>query len=183
MLHNDGQRIQETDLPSVWGKVQETENKLRFLAHIANLAHNNPWPHVLEVAAGFFRALEQMQQSWSSWSNIEVWLERAGRHIRSVPAPKSSFDSWRRPGQSDQPNKKAKHDFVEGIPTAWIKENKICIAFNVLKCNEPVNHAIRNSDGRVNVTHMCAGCFKAGRGSQSDHGAMNCKHRPFGDLF
>lgn len=170
---------------NAWGKVQETENKLRFMAHIANLSHNVAWPHVLEVAAGFFRALEQMQQTWASWSNIEIWLERAGRNIRSVPAPKPS-DSGRRPnpfGQGDQPPKRQRNESIEGIPMAFIKDNKLCIGFNLGRCNESANHAIKNTDGRIMVVHLCAGCYKAGRGSQSSHGASSCSYKPFGNLF
>ena len=172
------------EMPLIEG-VQETENKLRFLAHIVNLSHNTAWPHVLEVAAGFFRALEQMQQSWASWTNIEIWLERAGRNIRSLPAPRPS-DHGRRQnpfGQGDHPTKKPRNEFVEGIPTAYIKENKLCIMFNLGRCNESGNHALKNSDGKLTVSHLCAGCFKAGRGSQSNHGASNCSFKPFGNLF
>ena len=154
------------------------ENKLKFTAVMANLAHTASWNQILELNAMFFRSLEQGQQSWGNWEDISVFLDRARHQVQQSNPVQKSF-------QGGPPNKRQRgqdsDNKIEGIPASWIKEKKFCLVFNIGKCPKPSDYTI--AEGAVHVTHVCAGCVKLGKGRQTDHGASSCDYRPFNNLF
>ena len=160
---------------------QETENKLLFMANIANMAHNGDWSQVLDVVRAFFRGLEHCQHSWSSWKEIEDFLVRAERTIRPrLAAPSANHVPSRSNDVASAP-KKPRYDDAAGIPHDYAKEQKICFLFNIGVCQEPGDHPVRG--GKTILSHICAGCLKRDLGRQPSHGAVSCKRKPFHELF
>ena len=147
------------------------------------MSHSANWNQVLEVAAMFFRSLQQAQNTWSNWRSIEEFLERAQSQVRTFShmASRSATESNQSGFQAGQP-KKDQNNTVEGIPKSWIiSSTDLCLVFNMGKCNKNSDHHIANNAKWVK--HLCAGCRKSGRGDKSDHGAAKCPHKPFNDLF
>lgn len=158
------------------------QNQLRFTAFIANMSHTANWQQVLEVAAMFFRSLEQAQNSWTDWRSIEEFLERAQSQVRTFSRMTSRpTTDPTQPGQLGSQPRKDRDTTVEGIPKTWIISSDMCLLFNMGKCNHKSDHYIINNTKWVK--HLCAGCNKAGKGDKSDHGAYKCPHKPFNNLF
>ena len=68
------------------------------------------------------------------------------------------------------------------MPTTYMKEQQICVAFNLGYCKNQKggDHQV----GDETIHHYCAGCFKKSNGSnKSAHPVNVCKAGPFGNLF
>ena len=155
------------------------ENKMKYMSRLADLSINDPWENILTINAAMFRALEQGHMNWSCWSTIELWLERTISHMRN-----RTFSTLQQVGKhvrpsgdsnQDPPNKKQRFDFVERIPEGWIRDNKLCIMFQLGRCSQQSDHTTKG--GNTPLAHVCAGCLRLEKGRVSGHGAKDCSHK------
>ena len=152
----------------------ELENKLRHLSTMADIAINSPWNHVLSLNASLFRCLEQAQLSWNSWDTIQDWLDKS---LSQLKHKNTNVKPGAAPNHSDGPPQKQprRDDNVEGIPTEWMKEQKICIMFQLDRCRETGDH--KTKGGNTILAHCCAGCLKSKKETVSSHGVKSCPNK------
>ena len=152
----------------------ELENKLHHLSTMADMAVNSPWEHVLSLNASLFHCVEQAQLAWNSWGPIQEWLDKSLSQLKhKTTAQKQAV----LPSSSDCPpiKKPRKDDNIDRISTEWIKEQKICIMFQMDKCKELSDH--KTKGGNTTLSHKCAGCLKVKKEMVSSHGTRTCPNR------
>ena len=164
------------------------ENKLLFASRICDLAFNLPWKHIIEVIACFFESVEQAQQRWDNWPEIDSWLIHQERLISVLPSNSQLStphhqSAHNQPPPFAAPPKKARFDDVLGIPCWWMRNENLCVLFNNGSCKLPGDHLVQDN----NLHHICAACCKGGKGRITAHGAHNCPNKPrsgnFSHLF
>ena len=147
------------------------ENKMKFMSRLADLSINDPWENILTINAAMYRALEQGHMNWSCWLSIEVWLDRTISHMRN-----RTFSSLQHGGKyvrppidisQVSPNKKQRFDFVQGIPEDFVRDQKLCIMFQLGRCSQQPDHTIYG--GTTSFAHICAGCLHLEKGRVPDH--------------
>ena len=80
------------------------------------------------------------------------------------------------------PPAKSQKGMTYGIPNSWLKEQSICIKFNLGRCSTSAPHP-SPTDETVSLRHLCAGCLRLDIGPDGGHGADRCPHRPQGGSF
>lgn len=159
----------------------EMGNMLHFFAGISNLHHTRPWNNLKPVISSFFRSIERGHQTWSNSEAILAVISRAKYNSLSAPPSRQPLRQPDITGGVPPKDKKSYNDPIEGIPRPFLRQNDLCILFNLGICNQTSSHTVKQ--GASKVIHGCAGCFKLGRGHAADHGATKCPSRPFGKHF
>ena len=144
------------------------------------------WQDVLDIDRSLFKALERRQVSWESWSDLEIWWKQALDTLEfkklggatAAPAPAKRAGSE----LGGAPPAKVQKGATCGIPNSWLKEQNLCIKFNVGRCSTNAPHP-SPTDETVSLRHLCAGCLRLQKGSDSGHGANKCPNKPRGGFF
>ena len=144
------------------------------------------WQDVLDIDRSLFKALERRQVSWESWSDLEIWWKQALDTLEfkklggatAAPAPAKRAGSE----LGGAPPAKVQKGATCGIPNSWLKEQNLCIKFNVGRCSTNAPHP-SPTDETVSLLHLCAGCLRLQKGSDSGHGANKCPNKPRGGFF
>ena len=151
----------------------QTENKLRFLSHLAKISFSVPWKDVLDMNATFLEMIEQNAINFSDWEMIESWLNQAMEAVKTRHALAGAVNPAKKQKTDDHHDNKK----IEGLDPEFIKTNLFCIKFQINKCENSSSHEVGRDDNRVTLKHECAGCFKLGKPASSSHGAKSCPNK------
>ena len=174
----------------------ELSNKLSFLQFLIEMAFHYDHKHVIETYQLVHQAWQMRTFEWShSWSSIEDRLKNIRSNFQRAPNPVAAKQSakclscaaknpalgYSSTGAGGNPNRQPPPSDVNGVPTAYMKAQNICIKFNKPKgCQENPHKVGQNKD--VTLRHICAGCHKKSN-SQETHPCHNCGNGPFKALF
>ena len=161
------------------------KNRLRFQSFIIRQSYVLDWKHCLVIIEDFFDACEHGNMSWDDWSEIERVLKASAEQIRLSASFRGRANSAPAGGNtpSGGPPGKRFSDNANGVPSKWMIEQKICVAFNLGYCpnQNGGDHAVKNN---ITLRHWCGGCFKKSNGSvKHAHPASTCEKGPFNNLF
>ena len=163
-------------------------NKIKLFAMLTKLSYTVPWADILSISEDFFEAFEYDHISWDSWPVIERFVKDSYEQIRlsaisrprSFSAPAGSGhgagNSWGNPPKRPLP------EDINGVPSAFMRKNYICVKFNAESCE--TQSSGDHKAGNATLHHWCGGCFKQSNGStKAAHPAKSCPKGPFGNLF
>ena len=161
-------------------------NMLRVLMLLLKLALNTPWTDVIMLNDALFSALERKSITWDSWPDLNRWwdqalltlnVKQAGRRLASQPpvnpaGPKRGAEV-QPPGL---PPAKVQKRAVMGVPGEWLREQLICIKFNLGRCTLAAPHQSPVGSS-VMLRHLCGGCLFLEKGSDGGHGMSACPNK------
>ena len=160
--------------------------RLRFQSFIIRQSYVLDWKDCLVIIEDFFDACEHANMSWDDdWSEIERFLKASAEQIRLSASYRGRANSAPAGGNPQGGGQSGKRfaDNANGVPTKWMIEQKICVAFNLGYCpnQKGGDHATKNN---VTLRHWCGGCFKKSNGAEKHaHPASTCPKGPFNNLF
>ena len=161
------------------------KNRLRFQSFIIRQSYVLGWKECLTIVEDFFEACEYNNISWDDWPEIERFLKESAEQIRLSASFRGRANSAP-PGAGNpnggQPGKRFS-DNANGVPSKWMVENKICVAFNLGYCpnQKGGDHTAKNN---VTLRHWCGGCYKKSNSAEKlAHPASTCGKGPFANLF
>ena len=167
-------------------------NKLRIIMALFRVALVSPWADVLALDQALFQALERRAISWVSWPDLELWwsqsmdmmrTKQAGSRAMSGAAPAGAAP--KRPAETPTgaaPPAKAQKRAVMGVPGDWLRQNHICIKFNLGRCTLPAPHESLDKSGNM-LRHLCGGCLFLKKGQDGGHGMSTCPNKPVSGVF
>ena len=165
-------------------------NKIRIAMALYRVALVSPWADVLALDQALFQALERRAVSWDSWPDLELWWTQtidmmrtmqsgAASSARSAPPPaKRPADT---PANAPPPAKTQKRT-VMGIAGDWLRQNHICIKYNLGRCDLPAPHESPDKSGTM-LRHICGGCLYLKKGQDGGHGMKSCPNKPGSGVF
>ena len=164
-------------------------NMTKILIYLLRLSITCAWDDVLAIDRSLFQALERRQISWASWPDLEEWwkqalatleLQRLGR-VSKMANPTTTA---KRPASDlgGAPPAKAQKGVTFGIPNSWLKDQNLCIKFNLGRCTTSAPHP-NPANESVSLRHLCAGCLRLNKGSDGGHGANKCPNKPRNGFF
>ena len=167
-------------------------NMLRILMLLLKLAINTPWTDVLMVNDALFCALERKAITWDSWPDLSRWWEQALHTIqvkqagkRATVSPPSNQLPAKRPSDfpavNPPPAKQAKRA-VMGISGEWLREQLVCIKFNIGRCTTAAPHP-SPVGASVTLRHVCGGCLFLKKGTDGGHGMHACPYKNGAGVF
>ena len=164
-------------------------NMTRILIYLLRLAVTCSWDDVLAIDRSLFQALERRQVSWASWPDLEAWWKQAMDTMEFERLGKATNQAnptttAKRQGTalSGAPPAKVQKGTTCGIPNSWLKEQSLCIKFNLGRCSTSAPHP-SPVDESVSLRHLCAGCLRLNKGSDGGHGASKCPNKPRSGFF
>ena len=126
------------------------------------------------------------QDAFLQWPEIDSWLIHQERLISVLPSNSqlaTPHQQFNQPPPLLPSPKKARFDDVLSIPCWWMRNENLCVLFNNGSCMQSGEHLVQDN----NLYHICAVCYKAGKGRISAHGAHSCPNKPrsvnFSHLF
>ena len=160
-------------------------NRLRFQSFIIRQSYVLGWKECLSIVEDFFEACEHANMSWENWPEIEKFLKESAEQIRLSASFRGRANSA--PPGAGNPNGggqqgKRFSDNANGVPSKWMVENKICVAYNLGYCpnQNGGDHVVKN----ITLRHWCGGCYKKSNGATKHaHSASTCGQGPFANLF
>ena len=167
-------------------------NMLRILMLLLKLAINTPWSDVLMVNDALFCALERKAITWDSWPDLNRWWEQALHTIqvkqagkRATGSPPGGQPPAKRPSDlpavNPPPAKQAKRAIM-GIPGEWLREQLVCIKFNIGRCTTAAPHP-SPVGASVTLRHICGGCLFLKKGTDGGHGMHACPNKNGAGFF
>ena len=157
-------------------------NKLTYLRNMCSMHHTLDLKSLLSISDRFLTGWENNSFEWNDWSRIDVFLKEARfQELVNCMAGKSGGPRGRDDGHGKSGNPPNGGSNIHGVPTEFLKENKLCIKYNKdpKSCPETGDHPQKFKE-EVTLSHKCAGCMKFGKSSGEGHGVSTCKNGPYG---
>ena len=125
---------------------------------------------VKSYGAALLRSIERSDNSWENWPAMKDWQDRHMDTLRFKAAKKAG------PKKDLDPEKeKPKDKKIEGVPEAFIRSARLCIAYQMGKCQEEDQHTFGTSN--TLLTHSCAICLRLDKTVAVDHHSKNCPRK------
>ena len=166
-------------------------NKLRIMMSLFKVALVSPWSDVLAIDQALFQALERRAISWDSWSELDMWWNQTIDMLRTTQSGArasggfTSSGTTKRPAEAPAapaPPAKAQKRSVMGIPGEWLRQQSLCIKFNLGRCTVAAPHPSPDKAGGM-LRHLCGGCLHLKKGQDGGHGMDACPHKPVSGVF
>ena len=149
----------------------EVANKLSYMREIVSMHYNLELKDVLSINKRFFLAWENKSFEWDDWPRIEMFLRDAKYQQLITSFAYNTRRNSAPPKQGGQPTKPTGESFVDGVPSDFLRTNKVCIRFNKGTCDiKNVTQHEHPFDKKKVVYHHCGACKKAGKVDES-HGS------------
>ena len=115
-----------------------TEMQIRHLNRLLTLSMELDFDVVKSYGAALLRSIEWGDNSWSNWPVMQDWQNQNmdTLRFRSSTKGKPVKDTEKDKGQTRT---------VEGVPEAFVRSSKLCIAYQKGTCDEPAAHTIGTS--------------------------------------
>ena len=164
---------------------------LRILMSLMNLAINTPWSDVLAINEALFMAMERRALTWDSWPELNRWwgqaistlsVRQAGNRLGNNQAP--ALGGSKRGGDAPPslPPAKVQKRAVMGVPGDWLRDQNLCIKFNLGRCSTAAPHPSPVVPSNM-LRHLCGGCLYMKKGSDGGHGMSTCPNKPGSGFF
>ena len=163
----------------------ELANKLSFLREVVAMHYSLGLKDVLAVTERFLRGWESQNFEWSDWSQIQIFL-RESKYQQMCTALTNRLNhnggggggaGKAGGGGGGATPKGGSH--VYGIPTDFLRSNKLCINFNKDTCDEKGDHPQPHNKSGAILIHKCAGCMKNGVTPEKGHCVKKCPKGPY----
>ena len=167
-------------------------NKLRIFMSLFKIAIVSPWADVLAINQALFQALERRAVSWDSWSELDLWWQQTIDMLRTTQSGARAHggsgqtqSAPKRPAETPAgaaPPAKAQKRTIMGVPSEWLRQQHLCIKFNLGRCQTPAPHISTDKSGDM-LRHLCGGCLHLKKGQDGGHGMDSCPNKPASGVF
>ena len=163
----------------------ELANKLTFLREVVAMHYSLGLKDVLAVTERFLRGWESQNFEWNDWPQIQIFL-RESKYQQMCTALTNRIHhnngggggAGKSGGGGGAPTPKG-GSHVYGIPTDFLRSNKLCINYNKDACDEKGDHPQPHNKSGVILFHKCAGCMKNGVTPEKEHCVKKCPKGPY----
>ena len=167
-------------------------NQLFILMKMLRLAETQPWTEIMKLNQALFSALERGVLTWLSREALEKWWALA---METINNKASRMQAAKRPMVATAPgqppakrvdDKKTviKKNDVFGVPGDFLRQNNVCIRWNVNSCSEGSDtHPSPDRSATAQVRHICGGCLFLGKPEDTSHPMKSCRNKGADGVF